>query len=129
MERLFRRRAVTSGQLAAWHALRDDFAVWKGLDGRNGASAKVDVSRAPMPLITDRQLSAGNRVRCTFNQLGLMSRKVLIALLDSHFSVAMSPWRELVRQVSREMRPEGQAAVVRLVLRELEIVLNQGAKR
>jgi hypothetical protein len=95
-------KTITKTQAVAAEKLCQDWAEWKALDGKPAplgipAADHVHVDH----VLTDRMLSAGNRVERVLSRVGPMDRDLLASLVvatveDDH----PIPWRDIVRRVT-----------------------------
>lgn len=78
---LLARGTITPNQHDAAYRLAQDWAQWKGLDGKGERSEAVDGGTGSAELVTDRMIKAGKRVASTFHQLDLGDAKLLTAFM------------------------------------------------
>lgn len=115
---------ITAGQAAAADKLCEEWAMWKGMDGRPaGVPAPVQACSTTAEIITDRMLQAGRRVRHTLDQVGPMDAELLAALAHSVVEDDRPlPWRDVVRRVSGISQTVRQSQVVACALENLSRV-------
>ena len=113
---------ITAAQAVAADKLVEDWATWKGKDGRpEHLPERVQATATTTAeLITDRMLSAGRRVRRTLEQVGPMDAELLAALVHSAVEDDRPlPWRDVVRRVSGISQTVRQSQVVACALENL----------
>jgi len=90
---------ITQGQGAAAERLCDDWAQWRGLDGKP-ERLPVRTGDSAAEIVTDRMLQAGRRVRRALDRVGPMDRDLLAALVAATVEEDRPiPWRDIVRRV------------------------------
>jgi hypothetical protein len=117
---------ISQGQGAAAERLCDDWAVWKGMDGRPEL-VHVQVSRSAAEFITDRMLKAGVRVRVVLERVGPMDRDLLAALVAATVEEDRPlPWRDIVRRVCGIGQTVRQSQAVACALENLTRAYQMG---
>ena len=93
---------ITLGQAVAAEWLCEEWATWKGLDGRPALVVPgIADKTCHAEFVTDRMLKAGVRVRAVLSLVGPMDRDLLAALVAASVEDdAPIPWREIVRRVT-----------------------------
>jgi hypothetical protein len=111
--------AVTKPQALAAERLCEEWATWKGLDGKPElVPVKVGYSHAEF--LTDRMLTAGVHVRRVLEAVGPMDAELLAALVASAVEEDRPiPWRDVVRRVSGITQTIRQSQVVASALENL----------
>jgi hypothetical protein len=95
-------KTITTTQSAAAERLCQDWAEWKGLDGKPPPSGIPN----PQPsqtdtVLTDRMLHAGRRVARVLDRIGPVDRDLLSALVAGSVEDDRPlPWRDIVRRVT-----------------------------
>jgi hypothetical protein len=92
---------INATQAMAAEKLMDDWAIWRGLDGR---AERLDVrveSSAASEIVTDRMLRAGERVARALGCIGPMDRELLTALVGWQIEIDRPPhWRTTVERIT-----------------------------
>lgn len=88
---------INATQALAAEKLCDDWAIWRGLDGR---AERLDVrieSNGSSEIVTDRMLRAGERVARALAHVGPLDRELLTALVGPMIERDRPPpWRAVV---------------------------------
>lgn len=115
-------KTISDAQARAAEWLIEQWATWKGLDGRPAPTlAPHDQSgRGSAEIITERMLMAGRRVRATLAAVGPMDRDLLAALTAASVEEdAPIPWRDIVRRVCGISQSVRQSQAVACALENL----------
>jgi hypothetical protein len=111
---------ITRGQAAAAEKLCEQWATWKGLDGKPALLPGVQVSTSAAEFVTDRMLTAGKAVRAVLERVGPMNAELLAALVVATVEEdAPLPWRDIVRRVAGITQTVRQSQVVADALENL----------
>jgi hypothetical protein len=107
-------KTITTTQSAAAERLCQDWAEWKGLDGKPPPTGIPNPQPAQSDaLVTDRMLHGGNRVRRALDRVGPLDRDLLAAMTAAAVECdAPIPWRDIVRRVAGVAQPIRQSQVV-----------------
>jgi hypothetical protein len=117
---LLERGTITPNQYDAAYTLANDWAAWKGLDGKPEQLGEVvDGGSGSAELVTDRMIRAGRDVRRALEAIDAMSRIVLEAfmLATVEESRAMQ-WRGILERIGIKAK-EAQTHAVVLALEAL----------
>jgi hypothetical protein len=113
---------ITLAQALAAEWLCEEWAIWKGLDGRPALLAPMppENNTCHAEIITDRMLKAGRRVRAVLGLVGPMDRDLLAALIAASVEEdAPIPWRDIVRRVCGITQTIRQSQAVACALENL----------
>jgi hypothetical protein len=92
---------ISAAQALAAEKLCDDWAIWRGLDGRAERLAVHVESAVVADLVTDRMLRAGERVHRVLARVGPLDRDLLVGLVEPLVERDRPPaWRVVVVQVT-----------------------------
>lgn len=100
---------ITPNQYDAAYRLAQDWAAWKGLDGKPERSEFVDGGSGAAELVNDRMIRAGRDVAEALASVGLANRDLLEALMEAvveHDRPML--WRGIVERVTGETRQKEQ---------------------
>jgi hypothetical protein len=88
---------ISASQALAAEKLCDDWAIWRGLDGRP-ERLEVRVGHGDVAeIVTDRMLRAGERVARVLARVGPVDRELLVALVGPLIEDDRPPsWRNIV---------------------------------
>ena len=114
---LLARKTITANQYDAACQLREDWAAWKGRDGKpEGQAAFVDNGRTPPNrrcLVTDRMIQAGARVVAVLRQLDELSASILTAFMVATVEEDRPMvWRGIMERLGVTVRERQTRAVV-----------------
>ena len=123
---LLARGTITPNQHDAAYRLAQDWATWKGLDGKGERSEFVDGGAGSAELVTDRMISAGRRIVDAFWGVGHQH----IALLSAFMVATVEEdrpmaWRGIVQRTSGETVRDRQTVAVVGALEALRSVYEQ----
>ncbi|HEY1878410.1 MAG TPA: hypothetical protein VGG68_00610 [Caulobacteraceae bacterium] len=111
---------ISAAQARAAEALTEDWAIWRGLDGK---PERLDVhvtSRKGGEVVTDRMLKAGERVQMILSRIGPLDRELLVALVSGIVEQDVAPpWREAVEQITGVTQSVRQSQMVVSALENL----------
>jgi hypothetical protein len=95
-------KTITKTQAVAAERLCQDWAEWKGLDGRPAPLGIPSAEHTHTDtVLTDRMLSAGGRVQRVLDSVGPMDRDLLASLVCASVEDDRAiPWRDIVRRVT-----------------------------
>jgi len=112
---------ITAAQAAAAERLCDDWAQWKGLDGRPERSeVHAETYGNTAEIITDRMLQAGRRVARILEKVGPLDRALLAALVAAAVEEDRPiPWRDIVRRVCGVTQSVRQSQMIVAALENL----------
>jgi hypothetical protein len=110
---LLERGTITQNHHDAAYDLANDWAAWKGLDGKGERGEFVDGGKGCAELVTDRMIRAGRDVKRALGQLNPMSRSIMeafmIATVEEDRPMA---WRGIVARLGIRVREQQTRAVV-----------------
>lgn len=96
---LLSRGTITPNQHDAAYRLAQDWATWKGLDGKGERSEAVDGGSGSAELVTDRMIQAGRRVGAALYELpgtgARLMHTFMVATVEEDRPMA---WRGLVQR-------------------------------
>ena len=114
---LLKRGSITQNHYDAAYTLANDWATWKGLDGKADRIGElVDGSSGCREIVTDRMIAAGRRVNATLSALRPNSRIIL-----EHFMVATveedraMQWRGIMERIGIKTPAKQVPALVEAV--------------
>lgn len=114
------RKTIELGHYNAVYELAEDWAIWKGLDGKADRMGElVDGASGCREIVTDRMIAAGRRVNATLSELRPKSRIIL-----EHFMVATveedraMQWRGIMERIGIKT-PHKQAPAIVEALEDL----------
>ena len=111
---------ITPAQAGAAERLCEDWAQWKGLDGRPERSEVPGDGSQTAQIVTDRMLSGGRRVRRVLDLVGPLDRDLLGALVGAAVEEDRPiPWRDIVRRVCGVRQSVRQSQMVVAALENL----------
>lgn len=124
--KLLEARTISQAQAGAAERLCEDWAAWKGLDGK---PAPLPIPSGPggtAECVTDRMIKAGDRVRAALEAVGPMDRELLIALVMAAVEEdrAMN-WREIVQRVTGVLQTVRQSQMIVAALENLARVYGE----
>lgn len=102
---LLERRAISTNQHNAVYRLSQDWAKWKGLDGKPdcGNAGFVDGGGGCREIVTDRMIAGGKEVRAILDQIPPIERRLLEAFMVSTVEDdCVTVWRVTVEKVTGE---------------------------
>ena len=113
---------ITVAQAAAAEWLCEQWAIWKGMDGRPSTEPMPHEPRAGCAeIVTDRMLKAGRRVKAALARVGPMDRALLSALVAASVEEdAPLPWRDIVRRVCGITQTVRQSQAIACALENLK---------
>lgn len=127
---LLKAQTIHQGHYNAAQTLIEDWAEWKGLDGKPGQGEFVDGGSGCPELITDRMIIAGKRVNRTLDQVGPMDRDLLsafmVATVEEDRPMA---WRGIVQKITAIDQRDRQSTLVVSALENLRRVMEAPMKR
>lgn len=111
---LLQRQTITADHYDAAYTLANDWAAWKGLDGRGDTIGEfVDGGSGCAELITDRMIKAGNRVRAALFDVDAMSalilERLMVATVEEDRGMA---WRGIMERLGIKVRDRQTELVV-----------------
>jgi hypothetical protein len=124
---LLARQTITLDQHTAAYDLANDWATWKGLDGKSDAPAGyVDGGSGAKELVTDRMIKAGKRINAILQQLDLHHVTLLVAFMVATVEEDRPmAWRGLVQRVTGETLRDKQPKLVVAALEALRRVYQE----
>lgn len=125
---LLERGTITQNHHDAAYDLANDWAAWKGLDGKGERGEYVDGGKGSAELITDRMIRAGRDVKRALSQLDPLSRVILEAFMVATVEEdrPMS-WRGIMERLGIKAR-EKQTALVVASLEALRVAYEEPGK-
>jgi hypothetical protein len=78
---LLQRGTITADHYDAAYTLANEWAIWKGLDGKGERTEFVDGGSGCAELVTDRMIRAGKSVARTMAELDALSQVVMEAFM------------------------------------------------
>jgi hypothetical protein len=114
-------KTITTTQAAAAERLCQDWAEWKGLDGKPAPTGIPN----PQPsqsdtVLTDRMLKAGDRLVRVLERIGPVDRELLSALVAGSVEDDRPlPWRDIVRRVTGVRQTVRQSQMIVAALANL----------
>lgn len=119
-KKLLETHAISAGQAGAADRLIEDWATWRGLDGRPERPEVHAENYSTAEFVTDRMLQAGRRVSRILERIGPLDRDLLAVMVASIVEDDRPlPWRDLVRRVSGITQTVRQSAAVAGALENL----------
>lgn len=114
-------KTITNAQAAAAERLCQEWAEWRGLDGRPAPSFEVrGETSTQAELITARMLKAGKLVRDVLGRVGPLDRELLKALAEAAVETDRPiPWREIVQRVTGVTQTVRQSQMIVSALENL----------
>jgi len=119
---LLERKTITTSHYAAAYKLVEDWAMWRGLDGKPDAFGEVvDGGGGSVELVTDRMMKAGVRIfgdAKTGRMGALQSVDPLSRVILEHFMVAIveedraMAWRGIMERIGITVKERQTSAVV-----------------
>lgn len=126
---LLKSQTIHQGHYNAAQTLIEDWAEWKGLDGKPGQGEFVDGGSGCAELITDRMIVAGRRVSRTLDQVGPMDRELLSAFMVATVEEDRPMvWRGIVQRVTNIDQRDRQSTIVVGALENLRRVMEAPVK-
>jgi hypothetical protein len=111
---------ITLGQSNAADRLCEDWAIWKGLDGKPAPLEIHNPNWSHQEFLTDRMLLARARVDRVLGKVGPADRDLLAALVASAVEDDRPiPWRDIVRRVTGVTQTVRQSQMVVAALENL----------
>jgi hypothetical protein len=123
-------KTITQAQASAAERLCEDWAIWRGLDGRPPPLEHgTNPNRTSSPdLLTDRMLKAGDRINAALVQVGPQDRELLISLVASAVEDDNPlPWRDTVRRVTGTTQTVRQSQMIVAALGNLARAYGTGS--
>jgi len=127
---LLARKAIELGHFNAAYELAEDWAIWKGLDGKPELSmGRVDQVAASKTLVTDRMIAAGKRVANAIQSLSptahVIMRLFMVATVEEDRPMA---WRGIMERAGVKAR-DMQAGALRDALEQLRVYYEEPGRR
>jgi hypothetical protein len=111
---------ISATQAMAAEKLCDDWAIWRGLDGR---AERLEVRLGtcePAEIVTDRMLRAGERVARALAHVGPLDRELLAALIRPQIEQdRQPPWRLTVEAITGVTQSVRQSQMIVAALANL----------
>lgn len=124
---LLARGTITPNQYDAAYRLAQDWATWKGLDGRgDGGTEFVDGGSGCAELVTDRMIQAGRRVANVSRDLAPHHMKLLTAFMVATVEEDRPmDWRGIVDRICGETARDDRSGKVVGALEALRQIYEQ----
>lgn len=127
---LLARGTITQNQHDAAYRLAQDWATWKGLDGKGERSEFVDGGSGAAELVTDRMIQAGRRVGSALETLGVVHGSILCSFMIATVEEDRPMmWRGIVERVLGITVRDRQTMAVQDALEALRGIYEQPRKQ